>query len=136
MDLDRGRTGDDLGRTRRELDCALICAEIALTFGDRVEPEKTTNDNHLPSATNAPSATVGVAAAQAFWPHDRHVQRLKTIGVTEEEVVRALKRSKTEAEATVLAATQPLSFCQSARIARFIDSEIRDPLHAGDLKGP
>jgi len=30
----------DLGRTRRDLDCALIRAEIALTFGDRLEAKK------------------------------------------------------------------------------------------------
>ena len=30
----------DLGRTRRDLDCALIRAEIALTFGDRLDAKK------------------------------------------------------------------------------------------------
>ena len=36
----------ELGRTRRDLDCALIRAEIALTFGDRLGAKK--NANHEP----------------------------------------------------------------------------------------
>lgn len=34
----------ELGRTRRDLDCALIRAELALTFGDRLGRKK--NSNH------------------------------------------------------------------------------------------
>ena len=39
-DAEIAKLQDDLGRTKRDLDCALIRAEIALTFGDRLDAKK------------------------------------------------------------------------------------------------
>lgn len=41
----------DLGRTRRDLDCALIRAEIALVFGDRFSAKKNTSEQPAAART-------------------------------------------------------------------------------------